>query len=215
MKNKFADIWERLQHDTQISLISARTLFALVKESAVGKAFDYSGIVISATSALENELSIYFFRDYCKFLDEHGMEYPESLKGSKDKGRNAKFALGDMLYILEPEFCRKGKKRSYSAGTVCSEQLRSYLKKLLKEEHYTEQQPTQCFFLPWPGSMYGAFVVQCEQIREKYRNPSAHTKVVQEKLARGCCHQLMGEFEAAEKLDTADSILIQLFEMIK
>ena len=67
LQNVFGAVWDRLPSDTRTALISAGVLWT----SCVGindPVFDYSGICVATTSALENALKSVFYIGYQTYL---------------------------------------------------------------------------------------------------------------------------------------------------
>lgn len=62
----FGEIWDKLLPSTKTSLISANILWKNCPNQSV--AFDYSGVCLTVTSALENELKYWFFTKYQEYL---------------------------------------------------------------------------------------------------------------------------------------------------
>ena len=107
LKEMFGTYWDKLDTYTRKALISAKVFFANCNRATYA-VLDYSGIIVSATSALENELKRRFFTGYQKYLfstcgtPSDGM-WPESMLFYNRQGKavkNNNFTLGSMPYIF-------------------------------------------------------------------------------------------------------------------
>lgn len=207
LKERFGEYWNRLQPDSQIGLISARTLYELsIQQNAT--TFDFSGVCISATSALELELKKIFLTDYVKFVKKESLipdTWPEALRywSSNSQKWKAKdrFTLGDLPYILE------------STQTRSSALLNNYLKSILNSNLRKANDPRKPF-LTAKGNR-PSFLNRIDNLREKYRNPAGHAGAVDKESAKNCCYQIMGSFEAETRLDDTESLLVELLSMLK
>lgn len=207
LKERFGEYWNRLQPDSQIGLISARTLYELsIQQNAT--TFDFSGVCISATSALELELKKIFLTDYVKFVKKESLipdTWPEALRywSSNSQKWKAKdrFTLGDLPYILE------------STQTRGSALLNNYLKSILNSNLRKANDPRKPF-LTAKGNR-PSFLNRIDNLREKYRNPAGHAGAVDKESAKNCCYQIMGSFEAETRLDDTESLLVELLSMLK
>lgn len=207
LKERFGEYWNRLQPDSQIGLISARTLYELsIQQNAT--TFDFSGVCISATSALELELKKIFLTDYVKFAKKESLipdTWPEALRywssdSQKWKAKD-RFTLGDLPYILE------------STQTRGSALLNNYLKSILNSNLRKANDPRKPF-LTAKGNR-PSFLNRIDNLREKYRNPAGHAGAVDKESAKNCCYQIMGSFEAETRLDDTESLLVELLSMLK
>ena len=207
LQERFGEYWNRLQPDSQIGLISARTLYELsIQQNAT--TFDFSGVCISATSALELELKKIFLTDYVKFVKKESFvpdKWPEVLRywssdSQKWKAKD-RFTLGDLPYILE------------STQAHGSAPLNNYLKSILNSNLRKANDPRKPF-LTAKGDR-PSFLNRIDNLREKYRNPAGHAGAVDKESAKNCCYQIMGSFEAETRLDDTESLLVELLSMLK
>ena len=207
LKERFGEYWNRLQPDSQIGLISARTLYELsIQQNAT--TFDFSGVCISATSALELELKKIFLTDYVKFVKKESLipdTWPEALRywsaGSQKWKAKDHFTLGDLPYILES-------KQAHGSAL-----LNNYLKSILNSNLRKANDPRKPF-LTAKGNR-PSFLNRIDNLREKYRNPAGHGGAVDKESAKNCCYQIMGSFEAETRLDDTESLLVELLSMLK
>lgn len=202
LEGKFGDTWRKLDKESQISLISARTLLAMLKGNQPKGAFDYSGIAICASSALENELIKHFFNEFIRVLRKEGI--PEYKWPKKLIEKKKDFTLGDFRYLIDNS---KEESDGIESRNKC-------LQEILVSNHFHSDQPNRDLIRPLSGQSK-SFVKQCDYIRSEYRNPSAHAETVDEAKALSCCKWIMGRYDAEEKLNSTESVLILLFELLK
>lgn len=202
LKSKFGSTWAKLDYDSRIALISSRVLLAMVKGSEMRSMFDYSGIAISASSALENELIEHFYQRSRRILDAGKIPYknwPACIKKNH-------FALGDFLHFIVGD--KDDGPKAYENRDMC-------LREIIKPQYIDPQKPViDCIVSPISGQK-SSFYDQCDDIRLKYRNPAAHAETVSKAKALSCCERIMGQYDAENQLDSTESVLILLFELIK
>lgn len=208
LQERFGEYWNRLQPASQISLISARTLYELSIQQNAGENFDYSGVCISATSALELELKKVFLTNYVKFAKKSVVSidrWPESIRHWSSKKQTwlpkDKFVLGDLPNLLES---RQGR-----ASTL----LNDYLQSILNLDSSQSNDPR--YPLIKGSQKRASFLTRVDELRNNYRNPAGHGGTVNQKRAIGCCQEIMGSFEAETRLTAAESLLVELLSMLK
>ncbi len=222
----FGDNWQYLMPTSKTSLISAGTLLKKCADIRVPD-FDYSGISICCTSALEAELRRVFFDGLIDYMIRtYG--YP-SLAGTSDINENWPDALlASPRYQLSPSnkakikdiftmgnlpflFGETGKLSEKSEiRNVQLEQSRLMKSKMAEYLRSITRHPyNNCAF----ESFYiesrtddritcqsGCFVGKCERIRVDYRNKAAHINVVTAKEASLCYQSILTNLPA--KSDT-------------
>lgn len=238
LQNIFGSTWDRLLPVTQSSLVSASVLWNLCANISE-KSFDYSGIIIAATSALESELKRVFytgFRDYLlstfgdpenipvdkvytlwpeKYLSLSKKEYDEQIsKGNYPKVELARdeFRMGSLPYMFNDK--NEGQKK------LLRNRMKEYLVSIFKEEYCKNPLLTvnRTF---WKNgkevSDPNSFISQCEYIRTHYRNPAGHVEVLSRKSAEECYAKIVG----ANKVDAfrftyeVEGLIMMLYEYIK
>ena len=234
----FGRSWDRLEKESRTSLISASVLWKLCAD--IKGDFDYSGICISATSALESELKKYFFVGFQKYLEntygvpsEYKWEetfnnWPEILlstskKRYKREWNNYKYQSGDRPHI------RKEKDTYFTLGKMpfifgvrkdedVSEEQRELLINRLNEYLSTfiiipsDKTAIDVFI---GGEEENSFIDKCERIRIEYRNKAAHDDILSEEQAKGCYHEVIGKIESYKYTSDVTGLLLQLFQHIK
>ena len=203
LKGMFGEHWSKLDQYTRKSLLSARVLFDQCQSPAFAS-LDHSGVVVSATSALENELKKRLFVGYQLFMkNKLGVadynKWPELLVFRNRKGEvvlNKSFTLGSLPYLFEGT----DKDKEYLSEYLCSILSANYLDKGIL-----------AFTTPQVGKE--SFVDKCEKIRLSYRNAAAHTGPVDRTKAEECCNAIIGPSEASEKIGQVQGLLYDLVQM--
>ena len=211
LQNVFSDKWSRLLPSTQSSLISASVLWNLCANISVA-GFDYSGIIIAATSALESELKRVFYTDFQTYmLSKYGnpqtqsaertyASWPERLlsktkaeydnemsRGSASLPQLAdSFTMGTLPYMFKDD-------RNSNQQVVLRKRMREYLQTIVPEdvlEKYTDDSDPLKVFNNYSDDYN--FVRQCESIRTFYRNPAGHVDVMSRESAEECYTRVVG-----------------------
>ena len=213
LKGLFGDIWGKLKDDTQSSLKSARVLWRGCAE-ITDKTFDYSGICISLTAALENEVKRVFFFGFQNYMQRkygkphiNPQEWPQDLiyssnNGSIYKNNGNNITLGSIPYLL----CVKGQ-----TGTedfkVLKEKMTDYLKSIMTGE---PRDP----FLSFEEGENSSFISLCDKITTEYRNPAAHTGKINQKTMEDCHRAIIGKMKASEDIGQITSLILKLYEYV-
>lgn len=200
LKGMFGESWDLLDEYTRRSLISAKVFVSNCRKTSY-KTLDYSGIIVSVTSALENELKLRFFIGYQDYLLETiGRpsigQWPRSMLFAKRNGqvvKNTEFTLGSLPYILE---CAGREK----------EILQNYLQTIMGTQY--RNQGISCFHIQ--NSSGKSFVDRCEDVRNKYRNAAAHTEPVSMEQAEACCAEVIGWQDASNQIGKVQGLLFDL-----
>ena len=204
LQNVFGNIWNRLLPSTQTSLISAGVLWNLCANISVA-GFDYSGIIIAATSALESELKRVFYTDFQTYMVEtYGdplkqtaektyavwperllsktkVEYDNEIsRGSASLPQLAdSFTMGTLPYMFYD--------KNASQKSLLQNRMKEYLKTIVRAEYYGA--PLKAFN---DYADENNFVRQCESIRTLYRNPAGHVDVLSRESAEECYTRVVG-----------------------
>lgn len=220
LKTYFGSLWGDLDAYTQRALVSSIVIFKKTKKVDV----DFSGVVICATTALENELGIRFFEGYKAYLKKQGIpvyNWPESLVYMKNgtKVESARFLMGNLPFILggkQRKTKDNGQIFRYKKVLDPSEEkmLAAYLKTIFRSETYnidTLRNGTR-----WDNSI----VDRCEDIRELYRNNAAHPELISRAEAEKCCESIIGfrsfnSLEAMTELNTIKGLLMDIAQITK
>ncbi|MCD7749367.1 MAG: leucine-rich repeat domain-containing protein [Oscillospiraceae bacterium] len=204
LQSIFGGTWDRLLPATQSSLISAGVLWNLCAKISTER-FDYSGIVIASTSALESELKRWFYTDFQRHMVEHYGDpaqqnankiyriWPETLLSctkkkynqGKSNGSAPQLSLGDhfMMGTLPYLFSDRNAKQN----DILKKRMGKYLRTVVREEY--REAPVKAFA---DQDNVNSFVRQCENIRMSYRNPAGHTGVLDKDSAAKCYEKIVG-----------------------
>lgn len=183
LKQTFGETWTKLQASTRKFLISAKLLHR--HQIVLGNQTDYSGVCVLITKALEVEMAKRFYSDFMSFLKTHCirshgpkeekyLDFPTFMLNKWKKPiRTKDFTLGSVAYALcysiddqlSQEEIDRNKTRllEYCRSELLSGRSDSEIMELLAE--YAED---------------------VETVRKDYRNPSAHTNMLQEINAKEC-----------------------------
>ena len=200
LRGMFGERWDALSEYTKKSLISAKVLASNCRKISY-QTLDYSGIVVSATSALENELKLRFFLGYQDYLlkthgDPSKEKWPESMLFTTKKGKvvkNTEFSMGSLPYIFN------------CTGTD-RDNLEAYLKTIMSDQH--RDKGISYFYYKNKGGK--TFIDRCEDVREKYRNKAAHTSSVSMLQAEACCVDVIGQQAASDQIGRIQGLLYDL-----
>lgn len=232
----FGQAWGKLLPTSRTSLISAGVLWKSCAEIKDDKDFDFSGICISATSALENELKRYFYIGFQRYLEKtYGSpsdekweetfrnwpeavlsttkyEYERALKNpTKFKkpilGVGTNFTLGSMPFLLG---AWRGRNVSDDQFSLLLDRMDEYLKTMVRDSY---QQDARIAFVG--NDKDDSLVEKCEKIRREYRNKAAHVDVVTKRQAEGCYRAVIGKIDAYDHTANVTSALLELFSILK
>ena len=236
LRRLFGGIWNKLLPTTQASLISARVLW----QSCMGitrEDFDYSGICISSTSALECELRRWFYVGYQEYLikavgnpsemdpSDVWNQWPEELLNIDRK--TYRKLMEDGRYSATIEL---GDAKSFTMGKLpylfynkknrlTRDRMKEYLDTIFKEEYRQK-----------PGGTIGAidwidfqsykrnpnsFISDCDNIRDAYRNPAAHSGTVCRSDAELCCQRIIGRVDAYRHCSEVQGLIMTLYNYLK
>lgn len=197
LKNIFGEYWNRLDVFTKKALVSARVFLANSDSIALG-GLDYSGVCISACSALEQELKLRFFIGYKeylrgKFRNDYS-KWPSSMRYTRKNGsltENTTFTIGNMPAIFGSKQRNEetGKRFDNKNMSVTPEEkalLNEYLKTIMNDKGTD----IQAFFKTDSTGL--SFLDCCEDVRCVYRNTAAHTESLSIETATECCRDVIG-----------------------
>ncbi|SFW55962.1 DUF4776 domain-containing protein [Selenomonas ruminantium] len=182
LKFIFGNEWGKLSDTSKKSLITAKILFNDMSMSE--KSMDYSGVCILVAKAFEIELKDRFFSQFISYLEiKHGNDYSKwpfvLIKDGKRKPKESyEFTLGSVV----PLFCiKKGKKISSSTFNVSKKAIQCYCEEVL--------------FTSKSKKDIDASLIELAQniniVREKYRNPAAHTRALAREDAQQCFNDIV------------------------
>lgn len=223
LKGMFGAYWDDLDEYTRKSLVSAKVFLSNCGQASYS-GLDYSGMVISATSALENELKLRFHTGYQKYLksrlQNNFSRWPESMKFRLKNGRyvnNEIFTLGSMPFIFGARVRKeKSKAGEFSRDVVeitpaDRDMLNNYLHTIL-----INPQDNIDIFLKEDNGV--SFIDRCEDVRCIYRNKAAHTDTLSIETARDCYRdiiEVVDQDEAAHKTGQIQGLLYRLVRLTR
>lgn len=228
LKLLFGKSWDLLLPASKASLISAGVLWkSCARITKPG--FDFSGVCISATSALEMELKHIFYSGFQAFLEKrYGTptteksvqtfrDWPEILlscsqyefqkkKGNATLAKGNYFTLGKLPYILgKPEKFRNPEKEN-----LLRSRLIEYLSTIVIDKYSND--PIGAFYNAYDPN---CFVNKCEFINNAYRIKAAHTDVIEREQADDCYQQVIGKVDALKYTSDVTGLIIELYDMLK
>ena len=226
LQNIFGDIWNHLLPTTQTSLISAAVMWRCCS-GITNEDFDYSGVCISATSALEGELKKIFYHDLQKYISQKYGDveslslievkniWPEELlnitwadyKRRKNRGEEPILSLGHNFTMgkLPFLFGKNSNNKQLLLG-----RMNEYLQTVVKKEY--AHNPLKAFN---DYSDPKNFVNQCEKVRIKYRNPAAHTDVLSKDCAYECYNTIVGKVDALLYRTEIAGLILSLYSFLE
>ena len=234
LQSIFGIIWDRLLPTTQTSLVSAGVLWSYCAD--IGNNFDYSGVCISATSALESELKRVFYTGFQEYLYNHYGDpsklpmdtvfsiWPEKLlnktkaacqneflnTGSFVLGIGNSFTLGTLPYLFWDKNPVNRK--------LLQQRMKEYLQTIVKD-CYADNPLKYINPLIKEGDKTirdpNSFISQCEQIRENFRNPAAHIDIIPWEKADECYSEVVGKADSFRYATQAKGLIMKLYEFLK
>ncbi|MCR4891381.1 MAG: hypothetical protein K5989_04250, partial [Lachnospiraceae bacterium] len=221
LQKLFGAKWKFLMPSTQTSMVSAGVLLKRCADINTPD-FDYSGISICATAALEAELRKVFFDGLIKYMiDKYGEPnrnnavgeeavWPDQLlQTPKYMNKNPKiadtFTMGKFPYLFGyvGQFSDNPDKEAYQMkeSELMKGHMADYLMKVV-DDSYNEN-PFKNFYNSSicdknESIESGCFVWKCEKIRKDYRNKAAHTDVMTVYEAANCYQSVIRKPERSD-----------------
>lgn len=215
----FGDKWKYVMASSQSSLISSGVLLKQCSDITAPD-FDWSGVCICATAALEAELKRVFFDGLLDYMvsaygqpcsensDEIYKNWPEALlsvpryqfvKGSNmtlttiDNFTMGKlpFLFGETGKLSDKDTIRRSQLEQSELMKKC---MTEYLATIVLD--YYKEIPFELFYIGTAmgdrsSSQAGCFVWKCEQVRKNYRNKAAHVNVMSGEEAASCYQSII------------------------
>ncbi|MDE6435174.1 MAG: hypothetical protein K2L07_13200 [Lachnospiraceae bacterium] len=231
LQDLFGNTWNQMCQTSKISLMSAGVLWRSC--SHIKKVdFDFSGICISATSALEAELKQVFFIGFQKYMetaygkpDKNKWEktfeqWPEKLLSWNRIDYEKKVKTGKLPFLdlqktftmgMVPFFMgRSDWKSSEVQNQLLHSRMEEYLGTVVRDEY--QKTPLLSFYQEGDPT---CFVQRCENVRNDYRNPAAHTNVLSKECADACYRTVVGRRETEEFTSGVTGLIMSLYGYLK
>lgn len=176
LQSSFDDAWDKLSDESKTFLISSRLMFN--EYIMIEEQIDYSGVCILLAKALEVETTKRFFTDFIEYLGKKFQKNYSRYHTALTFNRNnllfeEKFSMGSIAYVL-----------CYKSDDKITPKQKSNNKKLLMD--YCRN----CIFSNKNDDeieiLLEDYASSIEEVREKYRNPSAHRNKIQQGDAKAC-----------------------------
>lgn len=239
LKMLFGQRWEYLLPSSQTSLVSAGALLKRCADINTPD-FDFSGICICATAALEAELKRVFFDGLLNYMvknygnpkttdpEEIYKYWPDVLltvpKFQYTRGTNSKiwkvkhFTMGNLPFLFgetgklsdDPDI----RKNQLEQAEMMKSRMSEYLSTIVLD--YYISTPYEIFYLKNDGEdrftcQPGCFVWKCERIRENYRNKAAHVNVMSEEEASSCYESIITKPDTYVYNAEITGVILELF----
>lgn len=188
--------WNKLCEKSKSFLITSKVMYnnLITMDDIV----DYSGICVLVTKALEVELHKRFFTEFLEYLDDkYEQDYKRYhtalLYNYKKPLFSEKFSMGDIAFVM----CYKDNWNDTNEQKANNElELMEYCR--------------ECIFSRYDESeikaLLNKYASSIEDIRKKYRNPSAHTNEIKRIDAEECFNLVLDiEKLLKQMLDSFDA----------
>lgn len=215
----FGDKWQYVMKTSRASLISSAVLLSRCSD-IIAPDFDWSGVCICCTAALEAELKRIFFDGLIDFMvanygepcNENAndiyvnwpdvlLSIPKNQFSSESDGklrRVDRFTMGNLPFLFGETGKLSAKEHIRKNQLAQSELMRKRMTEYLSTivlEYYKEISFETFYIGESTGdrltNQVGCFVWKCEQIRNKYRNKAAHVNVMTEQEAASCYQSII------------------------
>lgn len=242
LSSLFGDKWKYVMASSQSSLISAGVLLKQCSDITAPD-FDWSGVCICATAALEAELKRVFFDGLLDYMvsvygepcndnaDDIYKNWPEELlsvpryqfvNGSHmslttvDHFTMGKlpFLFGETGKLSDKEVIRKNQLEQSELMKKC---MTEYLATIVLD--YYKEIPFEAFYMGTTNGdrssgQAGCFVWKCEQVRKNYRNKAAHVNVMSGEEAASCYQSIITKPDTYIYNAEIAGIILELFSKI-
>lgn len=173
---KFNSAWDKLSNDSKNLLVTSKYLYNKLDD--VNESVDYSGICVLITKALENEIFKRFFTDFIKYLDDkyhydYSKYHTALLFQYKEPLIPERFTMGNIAFVL-----------CYTENYYDTpEQIKNNKMELME---YCKSHVFSRYNYDKIEELLTYYASSIEEIRVKYRNPSAHRGSIKKTTAEEC-----------------------------
>lgn len=237
----FGDKWQYVMKTSQTSLISSAVLLNRCSNITASD-FDWSGVCICCTAALEAELKRVFFDGLLDFMvvnygepcnekaKEIYVNWPDALlsipkyqfsSGTEGKLKRVDhFTMGNLPFLFGDTGKLSPKEHIRNNQLVQSELMKKrmteYLSTIVLD--YYKEIPFEAFYIGENGRdrftyEEGCFVWKCERIRG-YRNKAAHVSVMTEQEAVSCYQSIITKRDTYTYNAEIAGAILELFSKI-
>ncbi len=172
------DAWNKMDDSSKTFLISSKVMY--MKLDAMGDIVDYSGVCLLVTKALEVEMNKRLCKNFVAYLKEKypgkngRSQFPTALLNEYGKPLSSKkFTLGSIAYVL-----------CYSKDNNNTDEQNENNKRKLIE--YSKAQLFEDLSDDEIFDLLQDYAESIEEVRNDYRNPSAHTNELKKIDAQEC-----------------------------
>ena len=193
------DAWKKLSDESKTFLVTSKVMYndLIMIEDIT----DYSGVCILVSKALEVEMFNRFYTDFIEYMKgkygENYEEYPSSLIHTNRNNEKSivferNFYMGTVVYLLSPKKDKFKKKPQIKHDEKV---LLEYCKaRIFSNKNEKEMVET-----------LDEYSQDIEDIKDKYRNPSAHRNAIQRVNAEDCFRLVLDHEQLLKKmLDSFD-----------
>jgi len=225
LEQLFGEKWHSLMKSSQTSLVSAGVLLRQCANIHIPD-FDYSGICICATAALEAELQRVFFDGYIAYLsNKYGKPNKNNMDHIYQNWPEVLLTVPQYQYKNQDVFIKSdrwftmgilpslfGEYKSVSdtpeirrqqaaQARLSRKQMTEYLTEIIDDAY--KQSPLEAFYIGVGNNAFlkyekGCFLWKTETIRESYRNKAAHVDVMSDQEAANCYQSVIRKPEKSD-----------------
>ena len=242
LSDLFGDKWQYIMKTSQTSLVSSAVLLHRCS-NIITPDFDWSGVCICCTAALEAELRRVFFDGLMDFMvanygepsnknaDEIYKFWPDvllSIPNYKFKNshngelkRIERFTMGSLPFLFGNIGKLSNNKNIRQNQLIQSELMRKrmteYLSTIILD--YYKPIPLEAFYIGKCADndltfQEGCFVWKSEQIRDKFRNKAAHVNVMTEQEAALCYQSIISKQDSYTYNAEVAGVILELFSKV-
>ena len=190
------EIWNRLDDKSKVFLITAKSNYESMIKMKDSETFDYSGVCLLVTKALEVETTKRFFNNYKNYLKRKYRsvsKWPEELRIRK-QGKITDYVMDENEFTLGSVVSVLGLKRKYDKYN--KNKIIDYEKKNLESyDEFLEYATNNLFRFSDLKSIEDEIkkdYLFIETVRVDYRNPSAHKDRLTITSAKNCLEYVIG-----------------------
>lgn len=178
------DIWNKLDENSKRFLVTAKTTYEGMIKMDERDSFDYSGVCLLMTKALEVETSKRFFTKFINYLfvNQVPIERWSSALKKFDRGSNHFVIIDINDYTLGSVCITAGYyfDKENNDYTCSSERVKNLFVDFCRNEFFVPNSNDDTFDIIWDD------ILIVEKVRKDYRNPAAHKSSMLSTTAKEC-----------------------------